>query len=97
MNKRADLEGDHGVRGEVSKAVQGGVEASGGADSTNQTLREEGTDTVRVSQSQDVDVHLRSAGEGDSTHISGDDVDVAVWHSDGAGISVDKTLVIKLQ
>ena len=96
MASSTDLESNHGAAGEVSKAIQGGVEAGGGADGSNEAFREEGADAVRVAQGQDVDVHLGSAGEGDSAHVGGDDVDIAVWYGNGPGVGVDDTLVIEL-
>lgn len=97
QSSQTDLEGNHGAAGEVVSASSSDVVASGFADGTNQTVGEEGTHPIGVAQGQDVDIHLRGTGEGDSTHISGDDVDVAVWDCNGAGISVDQTLVVKLQ
>ncbi len=94
---QTDLEGNHGAAGEVISASSSRIEASGGANGTNEAVGEEGTHTVGVTQGQDVDVHLGGTGEGDSAHIGGDDVDVAVWDCDGTGIGVDQTLVIELQ
>lgn len=92
-----NLEGNHGAGWEVISSASSHIEASGLTNGTNQTVGEEDTHTVRVSQGQDVDVHLGSTREGDATNVSGDDVDVAVWHSDGASIGVDDALVVKLQ
>ena len=40
--------------------------------------------------------HGRSAGEGDTLDISGDKVDVRGGYSNGAGVSVHETLIVKL-
>lgn len=40
--------------------------------------------------------HLGCAGEGESTDVSGDEVDKAIWHSNVTGVGVDNTLVIEL-
>ena len=97
QSSQTDLEGNHGAAGEVISTSSSCVVASGGADGSNEAVGEEGTHTVGVAQGQDVDVHLGGTGEGDSAHISGDDVDVAVWDCNGTGISVHQTLVIELQ
>ena len=97
QSSQTDLEGNHGAAGEVISTGSSCIEASGGADGPNETIGEESTHTVGVAQGQDVDVHLGGTGEGDSAHIGGDDVDVAVRDCNGTGVSVDQTLVIELE
>ena len=85
------------LRGEVLQASCHVGVASGLVDGSNQAVREEGAHTLGVAQAVHVDQLLRCAREGQASHICWEVVDVGVWHSNGAGVSVQKPLVIRLQ
>ena len=96
-DRAADLAAEHGVGWEVSHAGGHGCIASGQPEVAVEALGEEHSCAVGGAQGQDVDVHLRGAGEGETVDVGGDHVDGVAGHSDGPGVGVHQSLVIKLQ
>ena len=66
-------------------------------DSSNKTIGEEGANAGWVAQAVHVDQLQGGAGEGESPDVGGDVVDEGVGDSDGARVSVQQTLVVRLQ
>ena len=91
------LSGEVWLRGEVLQARCHVGVASGLVDGSNQAVREEGAHTLGVAQAVHVDQLLGCAREGQASHVCWEVVDVGVWHSNGTGIGVNQSLVIRLQ
>lgn len=86
-----------GPDGEVLQTTGQLVKASRLVKSAQNTVGEECALGLWVAQEQDVEHLLGCPGKGETTDVCGDEVGVVMGHSNGSAVTVDNTLVIKLQ